>query len=107
MMLVGITMVSIRLIKKAPYFAVGWFWYLGTFVPVIGFVQIGGGWPGSVMSDRYAYIPLIGVFIIIAWGLPELISKCRYKEKDVIYFSRNSNLNFNDHNLEASESLEK
>jgi tetratricopeptide (TPR) repeat protein len=81
MALVSITMISIRLIKKAPYFAVGWFWYLGTFVPVIGFVQIGGGWPGSVMSDRYAYIPLIGVFIIIAWGLPQLISKYRFKEK--------------------------
>jgi len=81
MALVGITIISIRLIRKAPYFAVGWFWYLGTFVPVIGIVPVGGGWPGSVMSDRYAYIPLIGIFIIIAWGLPELISKWRYKEK--------------------------
>ena len=81
MALVGITIISIKFIRKAPYFAVGWFWYLGTFLPVIGIVPPGGGWPGSVMSDRYSYIPLIGIFIIIAWGLPELISKWRYKEK--------------------------
>jgi protein O-mannosyl-transferase len=79
--LVGITIISIRLIRKAPYFSVGWFWYLGTLVPVIGFVGVAGGWPGAVMSDRYAYVPLIGIFIIIAWGIPELISKWRYKKQ--------------------------
>jgi len=77
MALVGITIISIRLIRKAPYFAVGWFWYLGTLVPVIGIVQVGG----QAMADRYTYIPLIGIFIIVAWGVPELISKWRYKEK--------------------------
>jgi len=77
MALVGITIISIRLIRKALYFAVGWFWYLGTLVPVIGIVQVGG----QAMADRYAYIPLIGIFIIVAWGVPELISKWRYKEK--------------------------
>jgi len=75
--LVGITIISIKLIKKAPYFAVGWFWYLGTLVPVIGIVQVGR----QAMADRYTYVPLIGIFIIIAWGVPELISKWRYKEK--------------------------
>jgi hypothetical protein len=77
MALVGITVISIRLIRKAPYVAVGWFWYLGTMLPVIGIVQVGG----QAMADRYAYIPLIGIFIIVAWGVPELISKWRYKEK--------------------------
>ena len=77
MVLVGITIISIRLIKKAPYFAVGWFWYLGTLVPVIGIVQAGG----QAMADRFAYIPLIGIFIIVAWGVPELISKWHYKKK--------------------------
>jgi len=77
MALLGITIISIRLIRKAPYFAVGWFWYLGTLLPVIGIVQAGG----HAMADRYAYIPLIGIFIIVAWGVPELISKWRYKEK--------------------------
>jgi len=77
MALVGITIISIRLIRKAPYFAVGWFWYLGTLVPVIGMVQVGV----QAMADRYTYIPLIGIFIIVAWGVPELMSKWRYKEK--------------------------
>jgi protein O-mannosyl-transferase len=77
MALAGITIFSIRLIRKLPYFAVGWFWYLGTLIPVIGVVQVGG----QAMADRFVYIPLIGIFIIVAWGLPELISKWRYKEK--------------------------
>ena len=75
--LLGITIISIRLVRKAPYFLVGWFWYLGTFVPVIQIVQTGV----HRMADRYAYIPLIGIFIVIAWGVPELISKWRCKEK--------------------------
>ena len=80
MVLVGITFISIKLIRKAPYFAVGWFWYLGTLVPVIGIVQV--GW--AAMADRYAYIPLIGIFIIIAWGFPELIMNWRYKKKALV-----------------------
>jgi len=77
MALVGITIISIRLIRKAPYFAVGWFWYLGTLVPVIGiFVQI--SW--AAMADRYAYIPLIGIFVIIAWGVPELLKEWHYRK---------------------------
>ena len=75
--LVGITVIAIRLIRKAPYFIVGWFWYLGTLVPVIGIVQVGT----QAMADRYAYVPLIGIFIIVAWGLPELMAKWRYKQK--------------------------
>ena len=75
--LVGISIISIRLIRKAPYFLIGWLWYLGTLVPVIGIVQVGR----QAMADRYAYIPLIGVFIIVAWGAPELLSKWRFKKK--------------------------
>ncbi len=75
--LVTITAIAIKFIKKAPYFAVGWFWYLGTLIPVIGIVQVGV----QGMADRYTYIPLIGIFIIIAWGVPELISKWNHKEK--------------------------
>ena len=75
--LIGITITSIKLISKAPYFVVGWLWYLGTLVPVIGVVQVGG----QAMADRFTYIPLIGIFIVIAWGVPELISKWHHKEK--------------------------
>ncbi len=65
-------------LKHRPYFAVGWFWFLGTLVPVIGLVQV-GLWPA--MADRWAYIPLIGLFIMIAWGIPELIQGWRHKYK--------------------------
>ena len=76
MLLVGITIISITLIRKAPYFSVGWFWYLGTLLPVSGVFQTGA----HSMADHYSYITLIGIFIIIAWGLPELISKWQYKK---------------------------
>jgi protein O-mannosyl-transferase len=49
--------------RKEPWFATGWFWYLGTLVPVIGLVQVGG----QAMADRYTYLPLIGVFICLVW----------------------------------------
>ena len=57
-------------LKRAPWFATGWFWYLGTLVPVIGIVQVGG----QAVADRYTYIPLIGVFICLVWGAAELLS---------------------------------
>lgn len=79
MALVGISVLSLKLIKKAPYLAFGWFWYLGTLVPVIGIVQAFRWWHG--MADRYMYIPLIGIFIVVAWGLPELLANWRYKKK--------------------------
>jgi cytochrome c-type biogenesis protein CcmH/NrfG len=50
------------------YLPVGWFWFLGTLVPVIGLVQVGN----QAMADRYAYIPLIGIFWIIVWGTADL-----------------------------------
>ena len=72
-----ITTAAIRLARRAPYFAVGWFWYLGTLIPVIQLVQTGS----IAMADRYAYVPLIGIFIIIAWGLPELLAKWRLRSR--------------------------
>jgi tetratricopeptide (TPR) repeat protein len=63
--------------RKYPYLLVGWLWYIGTLFPVIGLVQ-GGLWPA--MADRWAYVPLIGVYIMIAWGVPELLDKWRSKE---------------------------
>jgi len=50
--------------RRCPYLITGWFWYLGTLVPVIGLVQVGV----QAMADRYTYVPLIGIFIMIAWG---------------------------------------
>ncbi len=52
--------------RRRPYLVTGWFWYLGTLVPAIGLVQVGV----QAMADRYTYIPLVGIFILAAWGLP-------------------------------------
>jgi Flp pilus assembly protein TadD len=57
--------------QRFPYLIVGWLWYLGTLVPVIGLVQVGV----QSMADRYTYIPLIGLFIMIAWSVPELVKR--------------------------------
>ena len=69
--------------RKAPYLAFGWFWVLGTLVPVIQIVQTGV----HAMADRYAYVPIVGLFIIIAWGLPDLLAKWSHSEKIPIIFS--------------------
>jgi protein O-mannosyl-transferase len=61
--LIAITVLILRL-RERRYLLVGWFWFLGTLVPVIGLVQVGD----AAMADRYAYIPLIGVFVMIAFG---------------------------------------
>jgi len=65
LLLLGVTLAIWRLHRRKPYLIVGWLWYLGTMVPVIGLVQA-GLWPA--MADRFAYIPFVGLYIIIAWG---------------------------------------
>ena len=69
-----ITGLCLYLLHRKPYLTVGWLWYLGSLVPVIGIVQ-GGLWPQ--MADRWAYIPLIGLFIIIAWMIPDRLYRWR------------------------------
>ena len=54
--------------RSRRYLVVGWFWYLGTLVPVIGLVQVGD----QAMADRYAYVPLLGIFLMAVWGLADL-----------------------------------
>jgi tetratricopeptide (TPR) repeat protein len=65
--LVAVSFLVLRGAKKRPYFLAGWFWYIGTLVPVIGIVQVGG----QANADRYTYVPLIGIFIMAAWGISE------------------------------------
>ena len=65
------TILAIRLRARSPYLLVGWLWYLGTLVPVIGLVQVGS----QAMADRYTYVPLVGIFVIAAWGLADLAPK--------------------------------
>ena len=74
-LLVGITALVIWGVRRHPYLAVGWLWYLGTLIPVIGLIQVGS----QAMADRYTYIPLIGLFIMIAWGVPDIMRQWRHK----------------------------
>ncbi|KJU84108.1 Tetratricopeptide TPR_2 repeat protein [Candidatus Magnetobacterium bavaricum] len=60
---------------RRPYFIVGWLWYVGTMVPVIKLVQTGR----EAIADRYTYVPLIGIYIIMAWGSAELLQNSRFK----------------------------
>jgi Flp pilus assembly protein TadD len=66
--LLAITVAAVVSIRRLPFLFVGWFWYLGTLVPMIGLVQVGV----QQMADRYTYFPLIGIFLAVAWVLPEL-----------------------------------
>jgi len=61
--------------RRRPYLVVGWLWYLGTLFPVMGLVQAGL----QAMADRFTYIPLIGLFIIVAYGAPDLLARWRYR----------------------------
>ena len=69
--------------RRFPYLITGWFLYLGTLVPVIGLVQVGI----QRMADRYTYVPLIGLFIIVAWGMADISAKWRYQKTVVAVFS--------------------
>jgi Flp pilus assembly protein TadD len=72
-LLICISVFVIRAVRMRPYLTVGWLWYLGTLVPVIGLVQVGS----HAMADRYTYVPLIGLFLMIAWGVPEIVKRFR------------------------------
>ncbi len=69
--LVLITAWAVWRLRRQPYLAVGWFWFLGTLVPVIGLVQIGM----QANADRYAYVPLIGIFIALAWAIGDWVER--------------------------------
>lgn len=66
LVLLGISFLVLRTRKSQPALALGWLWYLGTLIPVIGLVQVGH----QSMADRYTYVPLIGIFIMGAWSIP-------------------------------------
>jgi protein O-mannosyl-transferase len=62
--LLVLSVCSLYFFNKAPFFLVGWLWFLGTLVPVIGIIQVGI----QAMADRYTYLPAIGLFIAFSWG---------------------------------------
>ena len=76
LLLAGVTAMAVYYVKRLPFVTVGWFWYLGTLVPVIGIMQVGM----QAMADRYTYISLIGLFIAAAWGVPELLKQWRHRK---------------------------
>jgi tetratricopeptide (TPR) repeat protein len=65
--LVGVSVLAWNQRSTRPYLITGWLWYLGTLVPVIGIVQVGD----QAMADRYAYVPLIGIFVMVVWGIAD------------------------------------
>ncbi len=67
-LLLAVTVAAVALRRTRPYFLVGWLWYLGTLVPVIGLVQVGM----QSMADRYVYVPLVGIFWAAVWGVSDL-----------------------------------
>jgi tetratricopeptide (TPR) repeat protein len=68
--LVAITVAAILAVRRVPYVTVGWLWYVGTLVPVIGIVQLGG----HAMADRFTYVPLVGLFVALAWSGAALLA---------------------------------
>jgi tetratricopeptide (TPR) repeat protein len=73
LVLCGVTLLALFWVRRRPYVATGWFLFLGMLVPVSGLVQVGG----QAMADRYTYLPLIGVFVILSWGTADLAEAWR------------------------------
>ena len=73
--LVAITGATLALRRTRPYFIIGWFWYLGMLVPVIGVLQI--GMQGH--ADRYTYLPQIGLYLMLTWAIADLFQSWRYR----------------------------
>jgi hypothetical protein len=69
--ILGASALAISAWRRRPYLMTGWFWYLGTLVPVIGFVQVGV----QAHADRYMYIPMVGLSVILAWGAADVVAK--------------------------------
>jgi tetratricopeptide (TPR) repeat protein len=69
--LTGVSYFAISSARTRPYFSMGWLWFLGTLIPVIGLVQVGA----QAMADRFAYVPLIGILIMLVWGAAEVLEK--------------------------------
>jgi tetratricopeptide (TPR) repeat protein len=80
---IGVSTVAVYSARSLPWLTTGWFWFLVTFVPVIGLVQLSH----TFVADRYSYVPFIGVAVIIAWGMDSLAKKFPASQKIVIFAS--------------------
>jgi tetratricopeptide (TPR) repeat protein len=79
-LVMGLSLAAIWLGRRRPYVFVGWFWFLGMLVPVIGLAQAGY----QAMADRFTYIPLIGVFLVLVWGASEAFGHWRTPKTAII-----------------------
>ena len=75
--IVGISVAAVLIRRKHPYVLVGWFWYLGMLLPMIGLVQV--GW--HARADRYTYLPQIGLYITISWGAAAISTSWRHRRE--------------------------
>src|SRR4029453_17840093 len=64
----ALSFAAVWLGRRAPFVATGWFWFFGMLIPAIGLIQVGD----QSMADRYMYLPLFGVFMILVWGAGEV-----------------------------------
>lgn len=76
-LVIAATVAVIMVRRRHPYLIVGWLWFVGTMVPVIGLVQVGA----QAIADRYTYVPSIGFFMMVAWGVPAIMGVWECKRK--------------------------
>ena len=80
-LLVFVTVVVLRRIGRFPYLTAGWLWYLGTLMPMVGVVLVGY----HSIADRFVYVPLIGIFVMISWGVADFVEEApRYRQLAVV-----------------------
>lgn len=75
-----ISALAVYSVRRHPYLSVGWFWYAAALAPMIGIGQV----ESQSMADRYAYVPFIGLYLVIAWAVPDILEKCRKKKAILI-----------------------
>jgi tetratricopeptide (TPR) repeat protein len=94
-----LTLQVVWLGRRRPYLLVGWLWYLGTLVPVIGLVQVGD----QAWADRYTYVPLIGIFIAVVWLIAEEVEKHQTPNTKL---QKSSNLQTSNFRLQENSKLQ-
>ncbi len=80
LVILAVAIAVVWLARRAPYLLVGWFWFLITLVPVIGLIQVGS----QSRADRYTYVPIVGLFIMVTWGVSNLMSRWRYGQAALV-----------------------
>ncbi len=74
LLLIAVTVLAVRA-RRRPWLALGWLWFLGTMVPMIGLVQVGS----QALADRYAYLPFIGLFVMVVWTIADTAAKRQFR----------------------------